>query len=257
MAGVSKSGERADEITQVSGSSSLGHMPGDRWKFDEAVTAVFEDMLARSILQIDTMRELVFEVASRLVQPHTDIVDLGCARGDAMARLMPQYSSTNRFVGVEVSAPMRAACEIRFADLIERGSVEVSNLDLKNGYPDVRASVTLAVLTLMFVPIEHRSRILTDAFTRTVPGGAFVLVEKLAGGDARTEGIFLTMYNEHKRTMGYSQEAIDRKRLSLEGVLVPVTAGGNEQLLREAGFMNVECFWRYLNFGAWVAIKAE
>jgi tRNA (cmo5U34)-methyltransferase len=240
----------------MSSASSLGHMPGDKWEFDEEVTAVFEDMLARSILQIDTMRDLVYAMASRLVQPRTDIVDLGCSRGDAMSRLLPQFSTTNRFIGVEVSVPMRAACQSRFADLIERGIVEIRNVDLRTGYPDVRASVTLSVLALMFIPVEQRLRVLEDAFQRTVPGGAFLLVEKLAGGDAQSDSIFLAMYNDHKKAMGYSQEAIDRKRLSLEGVLVPLTAFRNEQLLRDAGFHYVECFWRYLNFGAWVAIKA-
>jgi tRNA (cmo5U34)-methyltransferase len=43
--------------------------------------------------------------------------------------------------------------------------------------------------------------------------------------------------------------------LSLEGVLVPVTAAWNEYLLRSAGFSHVDCFWRWMNFAAWVAVK--
>ncbi|MGH3921557.1 MAG: hypothetical protein ACRDS1_01640 [Pseudonocardiaceae bacterium] len=42
----------------------------------------------------------------------------------------------------------------------------------------------------------------------------------------------------------YTQEEIDRKRLSLEGVLVPVTAKWNVEMLRAAGFQQVDCFWR-------------
>ena len=43
------------------------------------------------------------------------------------------------------------------------------------------------------------------------------------------------LYHGLKRANGYGEEAIERKRLSLEGVLVPVTAAGNEDLLRGAG----------------------
>jgi tRNA (cmo5U34)-methyltransferase len=43
--------------------------------------------------------------------------------------------------------------------------------------------------------------------------------------------------------------------LALEGVLVPVTAAWNEQLLKGAGFSQVECFWRWMNFAGWVAVK--
>ena len=48
---------------------------------------------------------------------------------------------------------------------------------------------------------------------------------------------------------------IDRKALSLEGVLVPVTAKWNEELLQMAGFRQVDCFWRWMNFAGWIAIK--
>jgi tRNA (cmo5U34)-methyltransferase len=36
---------------------------------------------------------------------------------------------------------------------------------------------------------------------------------------------------------------------------VPVTAAWNEDLLQQAGFRHVECFWRWLNFGGWIAVK--
>ena len=40
--------------------SSLGHTPtGRRWEFDTSVTAVFDDMLRRSIPQYEVMRHVV------------------------------------------------------------------------------------------------------------------------------------------------------------------------------------------------------
>ena len=49
---------------------------------------------------------------------------------------------------------------------------------------------------------------------------------------------------------------LTRKALSLEGVLVPASAEWNEGLLRQAGFAEVECLWRWLNFGAWLAVRS-
>jgi tRNA (cmo5U34)-methyltransferase len=63
------------------------------------------------------------------------------------------------------------------------------------------------------------------------------------------------LYYNLKRHHGYTEEQIERKRLSLEGALVPVTAAWNEELLKGAGFAQVDCFWRWMNFGAWIAIK--
>ena len=67
--------------------------------------------------------------------------------------------------------------------------------------------------------------------------------------------VFADEYLEMKKQNGYSQEEIDRKRYSLEGVLVPLTASWNEQIIKDTGFKYVDCFWRWMNFAGWVAIK--
>ena len=54
---------------------------------------------------------------------------------------------------------------------------------------------------------------------------------------------------------GVGRIQIADKRKSLEGVLVPITAKWNENLLKECGFKQIDCFWRCLNFAGWVAIK--
>ena len=240
-----------------SGASSLGHMPGESWRFDESVTAVFDDMLARSIPQLDAMRNSVFQVASHLIRPNTHVVDLGCALGASMAPLIDRFGGHNRYVGIEASEPMADACRRRLRSFIDAGLVEICNVDLRHGYPDVQASVTLAVLTLMFVPIDDRLRTLTTAYRHTTPGGALILVEKILGNDSAADRLLVDLYHKHKRAMGYTREEIDRKRMALRDVLIPLDAATNERMLRRSGFAHVDCFWRCLNFCAWVAVKGE
>jgi tRNA (cmo5U34)-methyltransferase len=246
-------------MTQVTDTttSSLGHLPAsDRWTFDESVTTVFADMLRRSIPQYDIMRRAVFDVGSAFVQPHTHIVDLGCARGDALAEFIDTYGVANQYVGVDVSQPMLEAVRDRFAAEIRTGMARFPHLDLRSSYPDGPASVTLSVLTLQFTPIDHRHRIMDDVFRNTVPGGALVLVEKVLGATAGLGEMMVRLYHAHKSSNGYSAEEIERKRLALEGVLVPVTAHWNEEMLRSAGFQHIDCFWRWMNFAGWVAVKS-
>jgi tRNA (cmo5U34)-methyltransferase len=201
------------------------------------------------------MRRLVYEVGRGFVRPGTQIVDLGCSHGESLAPLLAEFGRTARYVGVDVSAPMLEAARRRFRDELDDGSVTLLDLDLREGYPAGDTSLTLSVLTLQFNPIEDRPRIVQDAYDHTVAGGAFVLVEKVLGSSAVTESLLNELHHGVKRANGYSRDEIDRKRLSLEGVLVPMTSGWNEDILRRAGFVDVECFWRCLNFAAWVAVK--
>jgi len=241
------------ENTREDTPSSLGHTPADRWEFDESVTAVFTDMLRRSIPQYDIMRQSVFEIGRRFVQPDTDIVDLGCSRGDALAPFVETFGRQNRYVGIEVSAPMLGAARERFRSEIDAGIVTVLDLDLRDGYPESTASVTLCVLSLQFTPIDQRQRILYDVFTHTVPGGVLILVEKVLGASAELTALMVDLYHSLKSEHGYSRDEVERKRLALEGVLVPVTAKWNEELMRSAGFTQIDCFWRWMNFAAWIA----
>jgi tRNA (cmo5U34)-methyltransferase len=226
-----------------------------RWQFDGSVTDVFDNMLSRSIPQYEVMREAVFELGSRFVKPHTSIVDLGCSRGEALAPFVRTFGASNRFIGVEVSPTMLGAVRERFARPIKDGFVDIRDLDLRTHYPLEKASVTLAVLTIQFTPIEYRQRIVKTIFEHTLPGGAFLFVEKVLASTAQLDELFVERYHAMKARNGYSTEQIERKRLALEGVLVPVTARWNEDLLRDAGFRQIECFWRWLNFAGWVGVR--
>jgi tRNA (cmo5U34)-methyltransferase len=231
-----------------------GYAP-PRWEFDCEVTRVFDDMLARSIPQYEVMRAACLDVASPFVRPGTAIVDLGCSRGAALAPFVERFGASNRHVGIDISAPMLVAARRRFAERPHANLVDILELDLRHEYPQVEATVTLSILTLQFMPIEYRHHLLREVWNHTRAGGVLVLVEKVLGATAEIDAVLTTLYARLKEANGYTQEQIERKRLALEGVLVPGTARWNEDLLRSAGFRQVDCFWRWCNFSGWLAVK--
>lgn len=236
--------------------SSLGHKPaeGARWSFDESVTDCFDDMLARSIPDYQEMRRLVTTLGRRYVRPHADVVDLGCSRGESLAPFV-EDAVARCCVGVELSPPMIAAARARFAGRAEP-AVQLVAVDLRHDFPVAVPSLVLSVLTLQFVPIEYRQQLVQRTFDALLPGGAFVVVEKVLGASSALDSLFVDEYLRLKSEHGYSDEEIARKRLALEGVLVPITAEWNEAMFRRAGFAHVDCFWRWCNFGAWLCVKA-
>lgn len=242
------------------GARDTGYAPG-RWAFDNEVTRVFDDMLKRSIPQYAVMREAVATLATRFVTAGTEVIDLGCSRGEALAPLVARFGAANRFVGLEISESMLRAARERFARYIDAGVVDIRKADLRLGFgttpATASASVILSVLTLQFVPIEYRQSVLRSVYGSLLPGGAFVFVEKIIGEGAEIDEVFVETYHGTKLANGYTREEIDRKRLALEGVLVPVTAGWNVEMLRHAGFERIDCFWRWMNFAGWLALKVR
>lgn len=229
--------------------------PSGKWVFDTEVTQVFDDMLSRSIPQYELMRQTCFDLGRRFVKPQTDIVDLGCSRGEAIAPFVEKFGAYNTYVGVDVSTPMLDSCRHRFEGWISRSLMRVEELDLRTAYPPCRASVTLCILTLQFTPIEYRHRILRQIYDHTLSGGVLILVEKVLGGTSTIDETMVELYYDLKKANGYTYDQIQRKRISLEGVLVPITAAWNEDLIRATGFRDADCFWRWCNFCGWIAIK--
>jgi tRNA (cmo5U34)-methyltransferase len=227
--------------------------PKGRWEFDEEVTDAFDDMLERSIPWYENMRAITTDLAASFLPQYGTAVDLGASRGEALDRLISKCGSDARYHAIEVSPPMLDVLRRRWPG----GAVEVHDFDLRRGYPKILpvANVTLGVLTIQFIPIEHRQRILADICRHTTLGGAFIFVEKVLGATAEIDRRLVERYYALKGENGYSTQDIERKRLALEGVLVPVTAAWNEELLRQAGFREVDCFWRWANFAGWVAIR--
>ncbi len=240
---------------------STGHMPAAaRWAFDEQVTECFVDMLERSIPQYDVMRQAVVSLAQRHLVERSTVVDLGCSWGTALHTVreaaLQRFGVARgdvRFKGLEVSPPMIDKARELFADADD---VSIECCDLRDWRPaPARASVVLAVLTLQFTPINYRQQIVRRAHDALLPGGALIMVEKVLGQGATLDDVLVDIYHESKVANGYSREAIEAKRRALEGVLVPVTASMNEAFLRGASFHEVDCFWRWMNFAGWIAIR--
>jgi tRNA (cmo5U34)-methyltransferase len=234
--------------------TDTGYAP-DKWEFDEEVSRVFDDMLARSIPQYETMREAVTLVASAFLSRYPRVVDIGCSRGEALDSIRALVPPADgQFTGLEISEPMIAAAMERFS---VDGRVKILEHDLRKTLPlhEGTTDVVLSVLTMMFVPVNYRMRLLRDVYRALRRGGALVLVEKVMGEGPDSDDLFTANYHRKKADSGYTPDEIQRKRLSLEGVLVPMTPSWNEHMLRRTGFRDVDCFWRWMNFAGWVAIK--
>jgi tRNA (cmo5U34)-methyltransferase len=235
--------------------SSLGHLPkSDKWEFDDSVAKVFSDMLRRSIPQYEIMRDLINMIATNYIpEKHGRVMDLGSSRGDSIY-ILSRMNTSAEFLGVEISKPMLRVLEERFKDI---DNVEILERDLRyERVPTMYSwNVVLSILTIQFIPIEYRPRIIKEIYDSLASGGVFVLVEKLIGIFGETDSLFNNLYKDYKIKQGYKEEEVIRKRLSLEGVLVPVSSKFNESMLTDAGFKEVECFWRYCNFAGWIARK--
>jgi len=232
-------------------------VPDGKWIFDKEVTEVFEDMLSRSIPQYDVMRDAVYNLGSKILENHKPkvVLDIGCSDGLSLQKFVNKYGAHARIKGIDISEPMINKAKKRYEGYISCGVVSIDRLDLRKDFPLDKYNLIMSIFTIQFIPIEYRQEIIQKCYDNLVENGAFIFVEKVLGNCSQLNEIMVDEYLKMKRDHGYTQDQIDRKRLSLEGVLVPMTSDWNKDMLRQAGFKKIDSFWRWMNFEGYIAIK--
>lgn len=232
-------------------------IPGQEWSFNEDVANVFDDMLGRSIPGYENMRETVIRMIAPIVTNGGYVLDLGCSHGEMIAKLIKDLglSTYVNYVGVDSSTAMVSKARQRFAD-DERVTIvhaDIADAEMQR----LRYDIVLSVLTLQFIPIEHRQDILKQIYDSLTPNGCFILVEKVLGETQIGQEHLVSVYHQMKKDNGYSEEQVEAKRISLQNVLVPLRASENIRLLKSAGFSVVQPFWQNLNFVGIYASKEK
>ena len=221
--------------------------------FDEAVAAVFPDMIRRSVPGYPAIINMIQLLASRYTQAGSLLIDLGCSLGGATAALALGCDGKDcRVIGVD-NAP--AMLERARASLSGRHpGIEWRCGDVRDAQVE-GASIVVLNFTLQFLPMDDRSALLQRIRDGLRPGGILILSEKISGEDADADELLNEMHHAFKRANGYSDLEISRKRSALEHVLVPETLEVHKERLKAAGFSRSDLWFQCFNFMSLIAHK--
>ena len=234
---------------------------GEPFRFNEDVAQVFPDMLRRSIPGYAASLEAIGSLAARYVTAGTNCYDLGCSLGAATIAMRQGIRVPDcKIFAVDNAPAMIERCEELIVTdneaLGSRTPVEVLLRDIR----DVTiANATMVVMnyTLQFLDLAGRDALIQRIFDGLLPGGLFLLSEKVVDTDPHMETLLVDLHHEHKRRNAYSELEISRKRAALENVLVPETVAAHRERLDRAGFAHSGVWLRYFNFVSIVAIKPQ
>jgi len=229
--------------------------PDGPFEFNEAVAAVFPDMLRRSIPGYVETIEAIGALARRFVKPDTRCYDLGASLGAATLAMRRSIDAPGcRIVAVDNSEAMVRRC--REAVMADAGTlpVDILEADIRT-LPMENASMVVMNYTLQFLPPGERLALLRRIRDSLHKGGIFVLSEKVVDTDPVIEAVLADLHLEYKRRNDYSAMEISRKRAALDNVLVPDSVPAHLARFRNAGFSHAGVWLRWFNFVSIVGIR--
>src|SRR3569833_943386 len=226
--------------------------------FDPKVVQVFDDMVGRSVPFYAELQQMLADLTLQFT-PANDgaICDLGCSTGTTIDFIQsnPSCPATAHAYGVDNAPAMLDEAREKLAPHVaaKRGTLITADLDGDLKLPSV--NVVLMNWTLQFVRPLHREALVRRIYARLRPGGALLMAERVLVEDSMLNRMYIELYCRYKSTQGYTAEEIQRKRESLENVLIPYRVEENTKKQKRCGFDAVDTCFRWFNRAAFVALK--
>lgn len=228
------------------------------FEFNAEVAEVFDNMLVRSVPFYMEQQNMFQRIAQKFWIHGTTAYDLGCSTATTLLGLCHKLPASAYLVGYDNSYPMleQAKRKIRQSELEKR--IEVRYGDLNEGLSGIaldNASVVTLCWTLQFVRPLRRDDLIRWIYSKLVDEGVLIVTEKILTNSGHMNRFFVEYYYEFKRSQGYSETEILRKREALENVLVPYRLEENLELFHRNGFQIVETFFQWFNFAGFLCVK--
>lgn len=221
------------------------------WKFSGKVVEQFDQHILKSVPLYYEGHELIGSISDHFLQNGSIVYDLGCSTGTLIKKLNKRHKEKKiYFKGIEIEGDMLKKAK----KLNHEKNVTFLNKDLKN-IKLKKNDLTICYYTIQFIPPRVRQEVINKIYKSLNWGGAFLFFEKVRGPDARFQDILQTLYTEYKMSQGYNEKEIIGKTLSLKGILEPFSSNANVEMLKRAGFKDINLIFKRLCFEGYLAIK--
>lgn len=223
------------------------------WKFDESVVPVFDEHVKQSVPLYDEIHNLVTDISGWFLDDRTNVYDIGTSTGKVISSLLSKYSNKEiNYIGIDNSIEMVKKAK---ENLSLFSNVDISNVDITQNYMFENASLITSILTIQFIQEKHRQNLVNRIYNGLNKGSAFIMVEKVVGSNARFNEIWTELYHELKLKNGLTEQHVFAKSKAIRGVMKPYTVEENLEMLNNAGFKDIDIFFKWNNFVGFVAIK--
>jgi tRNA (cmo5U34)-methyltransferase len=202
-------------------------MAGD-WSDRERVS----EYLGREIPHRRLAEEMLLAVLPQRVER---CVDLGTGDGRLLALVRSRHPEAEA-LGLDSSPPMLERARERFAG---SAGVELRQHDLQAPLAELRADVVVSGLAIHHLEDPRKRELFGEVHELLAPGGVFANLDLVRSASAR-------LHERFRREIGRVEDDPGDRLAGLE-----------EQLgwLREAGFAEVECHFKWLELTLVVAVK--
>ncbi|MBD1172646.1 methyltransferase domain-containing protein [Pelagibacterales bacterium SAG-MED05] len=223
------------------------------WSFGGNVFKNFEKHIDKSVPLYSKTHELYLNFSDFFLQNNSTVLDIGCSTGNFLNSVYRRHNLNGKkikLIGVDNTKEMVQFCKKKY----KKNKINFLLKDIDK-FKISNCCIISSFYTIQFISPKKRQMLINKIFKGLNWGGAFFMVEKVRGPDARFQDMLNQVYIEYKLSQGFTESQIISKSKSLKGILEPFSTKGNLDLIKRAGFKDVITVFKYGSFEGFLAIK--
>ncbi|MBV6625548.1 MAG: class I SAM-dependent methyltransferase [Rivularia sp. (in: Bacteria)] len=211
----------------------------------------YNDLILRLIPYYREQHQVMLDMIDVPQNASIKVLDLGCGTG-VLSHLVLQNFKQANVVAFDFAENMLAACKNNLSAYQDR--VEFKQGDF--GVDDIGEHYDLIVsgLAIHHLDAEGKQKLFKKLFSTMNPNGLLLILEIVKGANAQLTQKYEKLWRKFINDNGEDENYWFAKHIEED---IPDSVENQTQWLAQAGFINIGCHWRYLNFAIFGANKPK
>lgn len=211
------------------------------WTFEtQEIANTFDNHVREQLPWYDMVTESVVYIIKNYLSKNDTVVDIGASTGNMIDKIIPFVQERSCYItAIEKSESMFLKLKEKYANesCVELVDADVMDIQLP------KAKVYILFLTLMFIPVQQREKLLQTLKNKCEKGGVIIIVDKVCDHLGYFSTVLKRLTMHFKLMQGVKPEDVLIKEMSLAGIQIPIDIS----LLKDA-----KEFFRMGEFAGWV-----
>ena len=218
----------------------------------------FDEHIDKSIRGYQDLLSDIVSLSRYFVEKETNVYDIGCSTGKLTEAMLKKNQDIEdvHYYGIEVAdgfvGDMKSR-EIKLTSDYSWNKIKFLHEDVRDSMIS-NASLITSVFTLQFMSMRDRLPMIKKVYNGLNEGGAFIFAEKTICENAKFQEMITFNFYDYKRKFFDTKDIMDKEQ-TLRNIMKPNTWKQIEKYIYDAGFKDVQPFWRNHMFVGAIAVK--
>jgi len=219
--------------------------------FDDASTP-YDQIYPRCILRYREIHEVMLYFLTSLGRDFIDIVELGVGAGELTAEVLRRFPEAG-VEAIDLSAKMLEAAGQRLLPYKDRVNLIHSDFGT---YEFMREyDLAISSMAMHHLPDKDKLKLMKSIHRSLKEEGVFLFGDLIQSPSSYLDKKFFRIWKNYLRFNGLSRDEIESRVKGHLNNDLPATLPEILHWMKEAGFRDVDCLWKYFNHAVVVGIK--